>query len=100
MSTIAKSNGKKAAKAKKPSKVGQAAEWADDRLGLATVAKKQIRKVFPDHWSFMLGEIALWSFIVLLLTGVFLTLWYRPSMVEVVYDGSYDQLRGIHMSEA
>ena len=36
MSTIAKSNGKKAAKAKKPSKVGQAAEWADDRLGLAT----------------------------------------------------------------
>ena len=48
----------------------------------------------------MLGEIALWSFVVLLLTGVFLTLWFRPSMVEVVYDGSYDQLRGIHMSEA
>ncbi len=48
----------------------------------------------------MLGEIALWSFIVLLLTGVFLTLWFRPSMVEVVYDGSYAQLRGIQMSEA
>ena len=100
MSVIAKTNGKKAAKAKKPSKVGQAATWADDRLGLATVAKKNIRKVFPDHWSFMLGEIALWSFVVLLLTGVFLTLWFRPSMVEVIYDGSYDQLRGIHMSEA
>jgi ubiquinol-cytochrome c reductase cytochrome b subunit len=98
--TVARSNGKKASKPKKPSKVGAAAEWADDRLGLATLAKKNLRKVFPDHWSFMLGEIALWSFVVLLLSGVFLTLWFRPSMVEVVYDGSYDQLRGIHMSEA
>ena len=62
---------------------------------LATVSKKQIRKVFPDHWSFMLGEIALWSFVVLLLTGVFLTFWFKPSMAEVVYDGSYDQLRGL-----
>ena len=48
----------------------------------------------------MLGEIALWSFVVLLLTGVFLTLWFKPSMAEVVYDGSYEQLRGLHMSEA
>src|SRR3954447_21874543 len=89
-----------AATASKPSRVGAAAEWADDRLGLATLGKKNLRKVFPDHWSFMLGEVALWSFIVLLLTGVLLTLWFRPSMVEVVYDGSYDQLRGIKMSEA
>ena len=64
------------------------------------MAKKQIRKVFPDHWSFMLGEIALCSFVVLLLTGTFLTLWFRPSMGEVVYNGSYDQLRGLEMSEA
>ena len=98
--SVARTNGTKASKAAKSNKVGAAAEWADDRLGLATLAKKNLRKVFPDHWSFMLGEIALWSFIVLLLTGVFLTLWFRPSMVEVVYDGSYDQLRGIQMSEA
>ena len=71
------------------------ATWADDRLGLATAMKKNLRKVFPDHWSFMLGEIALWSFVVLLLTGVFLTLWFTPSMGEVHYEGSYDQLRGI-----
>ena len=64
------------------------------------LSKKQIRKVFPDHWSFMLGEIALWSFVVLLLTGTFLTLWFKPSMGEIVYDGSYDQLRGVPMSEA
>ncbi|SDR86226.1 menaquinol-cytochrome c reductase cytochrome b subunit precursor [Nocardioides scoriae] len=98
--TVARTNGKSAAKAEKPSKVGAAATWADDRLGLAGLAKKNLRKVFPDHWSFMLGEIALWSFIVLLLTGVFLTLWYRPSMAEVVYDGSYSPLRGLEMSEA
>jgi ubiquinol-cytochrome c reductase cytochrome b subunit len=74
--------------------------WLDDRVGLAGLAKKQVRKVFPDHWSFMLGEIALWSFVVLLLTGVFLSLWFKPSMEEVTYMGSYPNLRGIKMSEA
>jgi ubiquinol-cytochrome c reductase cytochrome b subunit len=95
-----KTNGKTAATTQKPSKAGAAATWADDRLGVAGMAKKNIRKVFPDHWSFMLGEIALWSFVVLLITGVFLTFWFKPSMGEVIYDGSYDQLRGLHMSEA
>jgi ubiquinol-cytochrome c reductase cytochrome b subunit len=99
MST-ATTNGKTAAKASKPNPLGAAASWVDDRTGIAAVAKKQVRKVFPDHWSFMLGEIALWSFVVLLLTGTFLTLWFKPSMGEVVYDGSYQQLRGISMSEA
>jgi ubiquinol-cytochrome c reductase cytochrome b subunit len=76
--------------------------WLDDRLGLAAGAKKllPVRKVFPEHWSFMLGEIALWSFIVLLLTGVFLTFWFQPSMAETVYDGSYAPLRGLEMSQA
>src|SRR6266540_357303 len=97
---VANTNAKTAATARKPSRGAAAVEWADDRLGLAILAKKQLRKVFPDHWSFMLGEIALWSFVVLLLTGVFLTLWFKPSMAEVEYMGSYDQLRGIHMSEA
>jgi len=99
-SKVATSNATTAATAKKPGRAGAAANWADERLGLATAGKKQLRKVFPDHWSFMLGEIALWSFVVLLLTGTFLTLWFRPSMAEVTYMGSYDQFRGIHMSEA
>src|SRR3954453_16261892 len=93
-------NGTRPATADKPGKAAGVATWADERLGLATATKKQLRKVFPDHWSFMLGEIALWSFVVLLLTGVFLTLWFKPSMGEVTYNGSYDQLRGIQMSEA
>jgi ubiquinol-cytochrome c reductase cytochrome b subunit len=99
-SKVANSNATTAATAKKPSKVGGVANWADERLGLAGAMKKNLRKVFPDHWSFMLGEIALWSFVVLLLTGVFLTLWFNPSMNEVQYQGSYDQLRGVYMSEA
>src|SRR4051794_28274983 len=99
-SKVANSNTTTAATAQKPSKAAAAASWADDRLGLAGMAKKNLRKVFPDHWSFMLGEIALWSFVVLLLTGVFLTLWFTPSMGEVTYQGSYEQLRGVQMSEA
>src|SRR6476469_4149640 len=99
-SKVASSNTTSAATGKKKNPLAGPVTALDDRLGLATLAKKNLRKVFPDHWSFMLGEIALWSFIVLLLTGVFLTLWFRPSMVEVVYDGSYAQLRGIKMSEA
>ena len=74
--------------------------WADDRLGLATLAKKNLRKVFPDHWSFMLGEIALWSFVVLLLTGVFLRSGSTRAWARSTYEGSYDQLRGVEMSEA
>jgi ubiquinol-cytochrome c reductase cytochrome b subunit len=94
-------NGTKPATATKPHKAAGAATWADERLGLAKTNKLMpLRKVFPDHWSFMLGEIALWSFVILLLTGVFLTLWFKPAMGEVTYQGSYDQLRGIPMSEA
>jgi ubiquinol-cytochrome c reductase cytochrome b subunit len=100
LSKVATTNGATAATAKKPGRIGALGNWADERLGLSTAMKKNLRKVFPDHWSFMLGEIALWSFVVLLLTGVFLTLWFKPSMAEVEYMGSYAQLRGIHMSEA
>ncbi|MEV0288563.1 ubiquinol-cytochrome c reductase cytochrome b subunit [Kribbella sp. NPDC050820] len=74
--------------------------WADDRLGLAKIGRKNLRKVFPDHWSFMLGEIALYSFIILILTGIFLTLWFKPSMAEIEYQGSYSLLKGLTMSEA
>ncbi|TDO60732.1 ubiquinol-cytochrome c reductase cytochrome b subunit [Kribbella sp. VKM Ac-2571] len=75
-------------------------KWVDDRLGIAKIGKKNLRKIFPDHWSFMLGEIALYSFIILILTGIFLTFWFKPSMAEVEYQGSYSLLKGLHMSEA
>ncbi|WP_394277878.1 cytochrome bc complex cytochrome b subunit [Luteococcus sp.] len=74
--------------------------WFDERLGLARLGKHNLRKVFPDHWSFLLGEIVLYSFIVCLITGIFLTIWFRPSMAEVEYHGAYQLMRGIPMSEA
>ncbi len=79
---------------------GGPVQWIDERTGMVGLAKKQLRKVFPDHWSFLLGEIALWSFVILLLTGVFLSLWFKPSMTEVQYFGTYANLRGTRMSEA
>ncbi|MFI2716953.1 cytochrome bc complex cytochrome b subunit [Streptomyces collinus] len=78
----------------------QLADWADGRLGLYGLAKANMRKVFPDHWSFMLGEVTLYSFVVLILTGVYLTLFFEPSMQEVVYNGSYTELNGVLMSRA
>jgi ubiquinol-cytochrome c reductase cytochrome b subunit len=79
---------------------GSAAQWADDRYHLAKGMRHQINKVFPTHWSFLLGEIALYSFIILLLSGVYLTLFFDPSMTEVVYHGSFTNLQGIEMSKA
>jgi ubiquinol-cytochrome c reductase cytochrome b subunit len=72
----------------------------DDRFRGARGVRVLLRKVFPDHWTFLLGEIALYSFIILLLTGTFLTLFFQPSMTDVVYHGSYTQLDGVRMSEA
>jgi ubiquinol-cytochrome c reductase cytochrome b subunit len=72
----------------------------DDRLGVAKGGRTFMDKIFPDHWSFMLGEIALYSFIVLLVTGVFLTLYYVPSQTLVVYRGPYLPLYGQHVTEA
>ncbi len=74
--------------------------WVDDRTGVAKIMPKQLNKVFPDHWSFMLGEIALYSFIILLATGVFLTFFFEPSTREVVYNGSYAPLKGVPISAA
>ncbi|WP_181792987.1 cytochrome bc complex cytochrome b subunit [Streptomyces sp. WELS2] len=76
------------------------ADWADGRLGLYSLAKANMRKIFPDHWSFMLGEICLYSFLIIILTGVFLTLFFHPSMNEVTYHGGYVPLQGQMMSEA
>ncbi|MFD9330069.1 cytochrome bc complex cytochrome b subunit [Streptomyces sp. NPDC060065] len=83
-----------------PAKGERLADWADGRLGLYPMAKTNLRKVFPDHWSFMLGEVCLYSFIVLILTGVYLTLFFEPSGIEVVYNGSYEPLNGVIMTRA
>jgi ubiquinol-cytochrome c reductase cytochrome b subunit len=76
------------------------ARWLDARLGSAKLARSALGKVFPDHWSFLLGELALYSFVVLLATGVYLTFFFHPGTEIVTYDGSYAPLRGVEMTEA
>ena len=80
--------------------VSKAVGELDDRLGVAKGGRVFLDKIFPDHWSFMLGEIALYSFVVLLATGVFLALYFVPSSNEVIYHGSYAPLQGQRVSEA
>ncbi|GAB3436354.1 cytochrome bc complex cytochrome b subunit [Phycicoccus ginsengisoli] len=80
--------------------VGGVAGWLDDRTGAAKPFGYLLKKVFPDHWSFMLGEVAMYSMIICLLSGTFLTFWFVPSAGQVVYDGSYLPLRGVTVSEA
>src|SRR5437868_4806511 len=79
---------------------GKAAKWVDERLRIAGPLRTQLNKVFPDHWSFMLGEIALYSFIILLLTGTYLTFFFDPSMADTVYHGRYVPMQGVTMSRA
>ncbi len=80
--------------------LGKTGDTIDNRYGLARFGSSVIRKVFPDHWSFLLGEIALYAFVVLLLTGTFLTLFFKPDMNDVIYHGSYTKLDGVKMSGA
>ncbi len=87
-----------------PPKIGdvlaQQGEDIDSRYHPSAAVRRQLNKVFPTHWSFLLGEIAMYSFIILLLTGVYLTLFFDPSMNDVTYNGVYQPLRGVEMSKA
>ena len=85
---------------KQQGRLAKAANNIDERYTASGVIRPQINKVFPTHWSFMLGEIALYSFIILILSGVYLTLFFDPSMSKVIYDGAYAPLNGVEMSAA
>ncbi len=75
-------------------------KWLDERLGTTSFARVALRTVFPDHWSFLLGEIALYCLVVLIFTGVFLTFFYTPDTRDVVYNGAYAPLKGERVSAA
>ncbi|GAA1806765.1 ubiquinol-cytochrome c reductase cytochrome b subunit [Planosporangium flavigriseum] len=81
-------------------RVARSTRSLDNRLGLARPLRAAMNKVFPDHWSFLLGEIALYSLVILILTGTFLALFYEPTQRDVVYRGSYVPLRGVPMTRA
>ncbi|WP_282848657.1 cytochrome bc1 complex cytochrome b subunit [Microbacterium oxydans] len=80
--------------------VGAASNYIDERTSVSGLLKELSRKVFPDHWSFMLGEIALWSFVVVFLSGTFLTFFFQASMVPTHYTGAYAPMRGMEMTAA
>jgi ubiquinol-cytochrome c reductase cytochrome b subunit len=81
-------------------RAGRVGRWFDERTGAARGAREALNKVFPNHWSFLLGEIALYSFIVLVVTGIFLTFFFDASTEPVVYDGSYAPMQGVEVSQA
>lgn len=74
--------------------------WIDSRLHVAKFARRAMNHVFPDHWSFMLGEIALYAFVILVITGTYLAMFFKASSAKVVYHGSYQALNGVRMSQA
>jgi ubiquinol-cytochrome c reductase cytochrome b subunit len=74
--------------------------FIDDRTGAAPFARKALRYLFPDHWSFLLGEVALYAFVVLVGTGIYLALFFQPSLADTTYTGPYAPLQGVPMSEA
>ncbi len=76
------------------------ARWIERRTGLARFARRALNHVFPDHWSFMIGEIAFYSFMILVITGTFLAMFYHSSSAKVVYHGSYRALDGVQVSAA
>jgi quinol---cytochrome-c reductase cytochrome b subunit len=80
--------------------VRRLAQWLDERLGLAIFARHGLNHIFPDHWSFMIGEVALYSFIILVITGAFLAMFFNSSTATVVYHGAYKALDGVTMSAA
>jgi ubiquinol-cytochrome c reductase cytochrome b subunit len=80
--------------------VQRAIRWVDDRTGSSKGIRKILHYVFPDHWTFVLGEIALYSFVVLVATGIFLTLFFEPSTARTTYEGSYAPLQGATVSKA
>jgi ubiquinol-cytochrome c reductase cytochrome b subunit len=79
---------------------GRLGDWLDDRLGVSRFADSALNHIFPDNWSFMLGEVAMYCFVILVVTGIYMTFFFHASTTDVVYTGSYTPLRGVHMSDA
>jgi ubiquinol-cytochrome c reductase cytochrome b subunit len=83
-----------------PTELERITSWLDERTGLAGLVRTTLRKVFPDHWSFLLGELALFCFVILVATGTFLTFFFVPSAGQTTYQGPYPPLQGATVSEA
>ncbi|WP_146418071.1 cytochrome b [Haloarcula hispanica] len=74
-------------------------DWFDTRLDLEN-GQTFLGKAFPAEDSFLLGEVALFCFLLLILSGVFLGFFFEPSTSDVEYDGSVQKFQGEEMPEA
>ncbi|KTR38722.1 MULTISPECIES: cytochrome bc1 complex cytochrome b subunit [Rothia] len=81
-------------------RTGRIANFVDSRVGMSGIIKEFGRKIFPDHWSFMFGEVALYCLVILILSGTYLTFFFNPTMDTVIYDGAYVPMKGVEMSGA
>jgi len=77
----------------------QVYDWFDSRLDVAG-AQGFLGKAFPAEDSFLLGEVALFCFLFLVLSGAFLGFFYEPSTSDVQYDGPVAEFQGEEMPEA
>ncbi|MEF8822179.1 MAG: cytochrome bc complex cytochrome b subunit [Halovenus sp.] len=73
--------------------------WFDDRLDLEG-GRSILGKAFPAEDSFLLGEVALFCFVLLVLSGMFLGFFYEPSISNVEYEGSVAEYQGEEMPES
>jgi len=74
--------------------------WLDSRVRMARFLRNAMNHIFPDHWSFMLGEIAFYAFGILVITGTFLALFFKGSSLKTIYHGPYHPLDGVQVSAA
>jgi ubiquinol-cytochrome c reductase cytochrome b subunit len=59
-----------------------------------------LRQARSGRWPFLFAEIALYDLVVLAATGIYLAVFFNPSMTRVIYHGSYGPLRGVPVSQA
>lgn len=67
---------------------------------MSWLLRRGVQSVFPTSWSRMLAWVAVASLSVTILSGVYLALYFNPSMSEVTYRGPVDYLRGVVVTRA
>jgi ubiquinol-cytochrome c reductase cytochrome b subunit len=72
----------------------------EERLAFRAALRRAKRRLFPGHWSFLLGEVTLFSFVALVLSGVYLALFYRASTTTLVYAGADPSFEGLSLPDA
>jgi ubiquinol-cytochrome c reductase cytochrome b subunit len=100
VSGVSRDEDRPGARADKPTELERLAAWFDSRTGVGDIVRTSLRKVFPDHWTFLLGEVALFCLVILVATGVFLTFFYTAASTTVTYNGPYVPLDGSGVSAA